>query len=125
MTNINQKVYVYFNLHKLLFSLKALSGLQKGRVVQHSPCVTLENVTFRVGEGGRLRVLREKRKNVHAGVAGTLVSCERLSNIPEGAIKVSYNPYKFGYFFRVEDESPISFAKKVYLQDKKIYVLEP
>jgi len=124
MPNTLDRVYVYFNLHKLLFSIKALSGPQKNRVSGHSSFITLENVKFRVGEGGRQRVLREQKKNVHAGAVGTLISQEQNLSIPESAVRVTYNPYKFGYFYKTDTEEPVYFAKKVYLDNKKIYILE-
>ena len=64
------KVFVYFNLHRKLFSVKALEGPDKGKVIGHTTYLWLKDVTFKVSEAGRQRVLREKRKNVHAGVVG-------------------------------------------------------
>ena len=37
------KVFVYWNLHKKVWSVKALQGLQKGRVVAHRNDVMIEN----------------------------------------------------------------------------------
>lgn len=68
------KVYVYFNLHKKCWSIKALSGNQKGRVVAHADAVDLKDCTFKVSEAGRQRVVRTKQKNVHAGVVGELMA---------------------------------------------------
>ena len=68
------RVFVYYNLHKKCWSLKALSGNQKGRVVAHGDAVELKDCEFKVSEAGRQRVLRERQKNVHAGVAGTLTA---------------------------------------------------
>lgn len=99
------KVFVYFNLHKLCFSVKALEGPMKGRVIGHSYAVALRDVTFKVSEAGRQRVLRDKRKNVHAGVVGTMDSyigvdvrriCEAASITSP---RISYNPYRGGSFF--------------------------
>lgn len=67
------KVFVYFNLHKKLFSIKALEGSNKGRVIAHSSSVSLKDASCKVSEAGRQRVIKEKRKNVHAGVVGTLL----------------------------------------------------
>ena len=67
------KVFVYFNLHRKMWSVKALEGPQKGRVVARTGYVELENVRPRVSQKGRDRVLREKRKNVHAGLVGEWV----------------------------------------------------
>lgn len=68
------RVFVYFNLHKKCWSIRAMEGNQKGRVIAHAQAVELANCTFKVSEAGRQRVLREKRKNVHAGVVGDIIA---------------------------------------------------
>ena len=88
------KVFVYFNLHRKCFSVKALEGASKGLVIKHATFVALTNVTFKVSEAGRQRVLQEKRKNVHAGVVGTLV--DSLESV--GVLRVTYNPYRGNTF---------------------------
>jgi hypothetical protein len=47
--------------------------MHNGRIVGYAEAVILTDVEFRVRESGRQRVLRERRKNVHAFVVG---SCE-------------------------------------------------
>lgn len=96
------KVFVYFNLHRKCFSVKALEGINKGRVIDHSNFVALDNVTFKVSESGRQRVLREQRKNVHAGVVGTLVAAYKV-----GSERVTYNPYKGSNFILCGTGDPI------------------
>lgn len=102
------KVFVYFNLHKHVWSVKALQGENKGRVIAHLNELTLENATFKVSQAGRKRVLTEKRKNVHAGVVGELKIYDGLCDKP-----VSYNPYKYEYFYDRETLSPVYHASKV------------
>ena len=96
------RVFVYFNLHRKCFSIKALEGDRKGRVVAHSTTVLLEGCKFKVSEAGRQRVLREKRKNVHAGVTGTWINADRVESCYEFLSmvgrQVSYNPYKYDSF---------------------------
>lgn len=93
------KVFIYFNLHKRCFSVKALSGPQKGRVVAHTSAVVLADASFKVSAAGRARVLAEKRKNVHAGVVGTWHSAYvGLEYAPADGVKVIYNPYKYTSF---------------------------
>jgi len=87
------RVFVYFNLHKKCFSVKALDGENKGRVVQHTDNVVLLLPEFKVSEAGRQRVLREKRKNVHAGVVGLLSVFDCPMN-KDYYTQVRYNPYK-------------------------------
>jgi hypothetical protein len=121
------KVFVYFNLHKKCWSVKALEGPRKGRVVQHAKTIALHNVTFKVSEAGRQRVLREKKKNVHAGAVGTLdvYSYEPWLGL-QGSVhdltKVSYNPYKAGHFVNKETNEPVHTAQYAYLIDKTVMV---
>lgn len=108
------KVFVYFNLHKKCFSIKALEGDMKGRVIAHRDSVVLFNATFKVSQAGRERVLREKRKNVHAGVCGTWYDSHNddvtLSSVRERGELVTYNPYKYTSFVYKEDESTADTA---------------
>lgn len=114
------RVFVYFNLHRKCFSIKALEGASKGLVIGHDHNVTLADVTFKVSEAGRQRVLREQRKNVHAGIVGTLVNS--LDNV--GTERVSYNPYKGATFFLCGTGNSISAAPSATLKvmDKKGFI---
>ena len=75
MTGIdkNKKVEVYFNLHKKKFSVVPLTGSNKGRVSGHYDRIVLTNCSYRVQPAGRAKVLREKRKNVHAFIYANIV----------------------------------------------------
>lgn len=106
------KVFVYFNLHKLVWSIKALEGKNKGRVIAHRSNVELNDCTFRVSESGRQRVLREKRKNVHAGIVGYW---NDSNNEILCSTRVSYNPYKYGHFYTVGDNVAVYKAGRVCL----------
>ena len=72
--------FVYFNLPKRVWSLKAKRtniipsehGTREGRVTGHADTVILFDTTTKVSEAGRQRVIREQRKNVHAGIVGRL-----------------------------------------------------
>ena len=65
------RVKVYFNLQKDCLSVVDTST---GRLYCHSHRVELKNAKFHVNENGRQRVVREKRKNVHAYVIGTWIN---------------------------------------------------
>jgi hypothetical protein len=106
---------VYFNLHKHLFSM-----VQNGLVVLHSESIVLTEVTFKVSEAGRQRVLRERRKNVHAKVYGDFQGTWE-GDIPEDFRRAHYNPYDFDSFVDRETLEPIFEANEVILQDKKIW----
>jgi len=92
------KVFVYFNLHKRVFSVKALEGKDKGRVIGHRTMLAIYSPTFKVSEAGRQRVIREKRKNVHAGVVGFLTSSYDWTKEEVSWTPVLYNPYVFSSF---------------------------
>ena len=103
---------VYFNLHKHLFSVQEKVNGQ-WKVVGHTDDITLYNVTFKVSEAGRQRVLKEKRKNVHAFVEGTLSPSPLVCDNP---LIIRYNPYKSGSFtsgdFNVKEAGAVRLLKK-------------
>ena len=110
-----KKVFVYYNLHKHKWSVK---DVKTGRVIGHHYEVQLYNATFKVSEAGRARVLKEKRKNVHAGVEGYLTT-DVLARKMDGTIlwesqserhRVTYDPYKYDTFVTVSDKEPIHKA---------------
>lgn len=74
------RIFVYYNFHKKRWSLKSLQhGLHKNRVVMHADRVALSDCSFKVSEAGRKRVLLSGHKNVHAGVAGTLINAQGVT----------------------------------------------
>ena len=115
------KVFVYFNLHRKLFSVKALEGPDKGKVISHTTYLWLKDVTFKVSEAGRQRVLREKRKNVHAGVVGN-ISADAWDDmlLQDDPKQITYNPYRFSSFVDKEDLEPVRHAKYCLLNGKSI-----
>lgn len=108
------KVAVYKNLHKGCYSVKALSGPEKGRVVKHVDSIVLESVEFRVQKQGRERVLRDQKKNVHAFVVG--VEKDKLSN--KYRIQVAYNPYKYSTFVYRDINTDDEYLHSIYKADE-------
>ena len=122
------KCFVYFNLHRKVWSIKALEGPNKGRVIAHSSMVEMSDCSFKVSEAGRQRVLREKRKNVHAGIVGTVRTIgENVAPLTRTTMRreanyirhgghptyspITYNPYKFSTFVRRSTETPVTSAR--------------
>jgi len=95
-----KRLYIYKNLHLNLFSIR-----QGGKVIDHRDEILLEDARFLVGKKGRERVLKEKRKNVHAGISGFWAEEWEASSIMKSytPYKVSYNPYKNETFVLTED----------------------
>lgn len=109
------KSKVYFNLHKLVFSVQ-----QKGLVVLHTEAVKLTDVKFQVRESGRQKVLQEKKKNVHAFVNGTFEGTDTGADT-SGYREATYNPYKYSSFVDKETQQPLQKANEVILINKKIW----
>ena len=120
------KVEVYFNLHKKLFSVR---DCKTGRVIDHTNHVAIANPQFVVRQGGRERVLRERKKNVHAFVRGYILpeddeACARnyFHTVFHGK-EVTYNPYKYSSFVLKDTQEPIDKATVAVLSgggDQKI-----
>jgi len=114
------KVFVYYNLHKKTFSIK---DTKTNLVVNHSDMVVLKNGEFKVSQSGRARVLKEKRKNVHAGAKGELVdltSNQDLSKFTE----VTYNPYLYDSFVNKNTLEPVYKFNLAILKNKRVFVKE-
>ena len=100
------KVKVYWNLHRKCFSVQ-----HRGKVIMHTDDITLYDAVFKVSEAGRQRVLREKRKNVHAFIVGNLNNSYMESL--ETSHRVTYNPYKYDSFVFADTEESIYEADVV------------
>jgi hypothetical protein len=119
------KHFIYYNLHKHLFSCK---NKKTGLVEHRANTVILENCNFKVSKSGRMRVLKEQRKNVHAGVVGTILGLTDDTDIMDvykssyfKLREITYNPYKYDSFVYKDSLKPIFEADKVILSGKKVY----
>ena len=105
------------------------SIMQRGVVRASARVVRLADVEFRVGEKGRQRMIRERRKNVHAFAVGHLVDYVHPSDsrdiaAPEGR-GVFYDPYRFESFVDSETQSPIVTVRTAHFdEDGVIYSLD-
>ena len=99
-------------MHKKLLSIR---DARTRRVVAHASEVHLSDATFHVSLAGRARVIRDKRKNVHAWVRGVISEpCDAIRT------KVTYNPYKYSTFVRVDDATPVHQAASIHIKGKHI-----
>lgn len=95
-----------------------------GRVVQHHQRLLLSDAKFVVREGGRQRVLREKRKNVHAFIVGYLVDSRGIFGADADTkrdfpVRITYNPYRAGAFL-TESGAPVFEARGVLLNERGV-----
>jgi hypothetical protein len=116
------KVFVYYNLHKHLWSIKALEGKDKGRVIAHRKELALFRCTPKVSQAGRKRVLKEKRKNVHAGMVGTWYRCNLRHDLDRRG--VTYNPYKYESFVYRDDESEYKGSTALHFTGKHVWEVQ-
>ena len=89
-------------------------------MIAHSTMVEMSDCAFKVSEAGRQRVLRDKRKNVHAGIVGIVRTIgENMDPLSRTAMRreanwvrhgghpaytpITYNPYKFSTFCTAVD----------------------
>ena len=93
---IGQQVKVYRNLHRDTWSLMAAAGPEKGRVIGYSDAVELADPILTVSAASRQRVLRERRRNVHAFVSGRVLPPGTLRRA--ALVRVRYNPFRAGCF---------------------------
>jgi hypothetical protein len=109
------RVEVYWNFNKKCYSVRC-----GGKVLFHTDRLFLRDVKFAVQEGGRQRVLREKRKNVHAFVRGFIEEDRKIVGK-----SISYNPYKYSSFIFRKDQKSIFSAKfaRLLVKDKKEYII--
>lgn len=112
------KVFVYRNLRKKCYSIKALEGAMKGKVIAHAHTVTLNECRFKVSKAGQARVRATRQKNVHAGVQGQWdgeLDPSMPTAMHETSVSLYYNPYKVDTFVTLLTERPVEGAETVYL----------
>ena len=127
-----KRVEVYYNIRK-----KCLSVRRDGIVIKHTHAIKLYStkggygyVDFVVQPAGQKKVVRTKRKNVHAFVKGkadldkTPTLEEKKLRRPKWLRQVSYNPYKSDKFVDVKTGKPVDHAKEVFIDGNKIFIVK-
>ena len=107
MIDRNRRVYVYYNLHRKIWSVR-----QSGNRVEHHKNICLRDVRYLVQPAGRKRVLKTGVKTVHAGLSGYMVDSVP---VPVVSFDVTYNPFKYSTFVDVEDREPQEWSEYAYL----------
>jgi hypothetical protein len=121
---IGRRVRIYLNLNLPGYlSLLSVEGESKGRVVAHVQAVALRDCRFIVSETGRQRVLRERCKNVHAFIEGSVQAFGEGENLHgvqrelEALLKrhgrVWYDPYQTASFISLKHRRPLATAARI------------
>ena len=108
------KVFIYRNLHKKCWSVK---DWKTKLVIAHLDELILSDCEFKVSEAGRQRVLKEKKKNVHAGVLG-YITTDCINCFWQ---QVTYNPHRMESFRLIADNTPV-YNSELVLFDKNGHV---
>lgn len=99
------KVHVYKNLNRGDWSVR-----HQGKVIAHVAEIWLANVSFHVSEKARVRVIANKRREVHAWAIGEIVASQ-----PSGeAVAITYNPYRAATFTQRRTGAAIMSAAVVH-----------
>ena len=121
MKKVDSTVFVYRNLRfrdRVVWSMKSVKS---GLVVGRKSRVVLQDCRFKVSQAGRARVLRERKKYVHAGVQGVLLAPD-AKRITKDFIRATYNPYKYSTFIVEATGEPIHHASLVVINEKGVWV---
>jgi len=119
------RVQVYWNLHKMCWSVVALEGEDKGRVIDYVNYFAITNATLVVQPAGQARVRLEGKKNVHAFVRGEVESLGWTRKQHRGWRLIRYTPYRDFCFMQdlMPDERvdgipvlPVNWAARVDLE---------
>ena len=106
------RVYVYWNLNRNCYSVRAEQGPRKGRVIAHCREIEFHNVTFAVGAIGRLKSIVGP-KRVHAGMRGELASYTPDPSATKTLRAITYNPLKHACFITRDNCLPNYSASHV------------
>lgn len=118
---------IYKNLHKSTSNYSVYSVRHNGKVIDYMSHLELADCKLIVQKSGRKRVLKEKRKNVHA-----FIRCQdlrplnkheltSLNSLDENNL-INYDPYKKPFFYKVKCGSTIEYAEKLIILNSKIYI---
>jgi hypothetical protein len=118
---------IYRNLHKNLFSIQDYIEEKKGyRVTDRVSMAVLNDVEFVVYQSGREKVLRERKKNVHAFVLADSYDVRVVGRLDTNSMReIYYNPYEYNSFVYKDTGESLNGKKlkKVLIINNKVYEL--
>lgn len=117
-----QRVEVYRNLKFKDSIVYSVRDAKTGLVLGHATHLLLGSCEFVVSEVGRQRVLRERKKNVHAWIEGSFgIIHAGDDEIFSDVEKVNYNPYTNTLFELVDCGEPVTGASLVYINEDGVH----
>ena len=119
-SDIGQQVRVYRNLNNGLISLQHYIKGTGWRLSGHLENCVLQDVSFKVYEVSRQKVLLTRRRNVHAYAIGRLIGENPIDIF--APVSLAYNPYKYGHFFDRDTGEKIETASYLIVRDNQVFV---
>jgi hypothetical protein len=119
------------------WSIMAMEGPRKGKVVDVVDGAILRNVRFIVSEAGRQRVLRDGVRNVHAFIDGHLAKTFALDSLPKdldgegllpgsgATVLINYDPRRTPLMLRADCMEPVDSAELVVAATRGVYAKLP
>ena len=103
------RVAVYKNLHRGAWSVRAIDGPFKGKVVAHAERVGLVHAHMHVNERAQRRIAAGAAREVHAWVIGTLGNV-----VLTAPTRLTYRPHQRPGFFLADTGSAVWTAPAVF-----------
>lgn len=112
--NTSKGYRIYYNLHKGGFTVQHWVDGKGWRKLDTIDSLVAHNATFKISENGRQKVIKERRKNVHAFILCTsFYSVKTTRDFFKR--ELYYNPYKTAAFIDRETENAVPFIANLYL----------
>ena len=111
-------VRVYFNLTRKVWSIQSYQPGKGWRLLTHATHLTLQNAVTKVSESGRQRVIRERKKYVHAYIQGELIRTVPQSHSDR---RLSYNPYTGPDFYWKDDNTVAKELGEVVFSESGVF----
>lgn len=118
----DEEVEIYLNLHTLktetgdkIKKVWSIRSRKTGTVLGHAKSIALSDVSFWVAESTRQKIIRTRKKTVHAVVRGKIMYDPNIS-IPAGGVSIYYNPEKTPWFQDMQGR-PVYAADMMFFSD--------
>ena len=117
--HIGSKIRIYRNLNNGTMSIQVKDN-KSWKVVGHVTNAIVRDVRFHIQEGGRQRVIREQRKNVHAWGEGILIG--QFSDSVVAPIALGYDPYTNATFVQRGTKNAIAKCSYLVVRNNLVFV---
>ena len=117
-----KQVNVYRNLHKKgMFSIRL-----GGKVIDWASTIILSgNISFHIGEKARIRVTKQRKKNVHSFIKSDNYRIADDIKLSSDYKELWYNPYFTQHYYCLTSGGIVVCADEVVLTNDRAFALNP